>query len=69
MKIVIAIIIGIAVAGCTTVKQKYEAYEEVASGFTYPDKVVACYKREGDAKRGFEARCFGQECEVPECPQ
>ncbi len=71
MKIATAItatILGIAVAGCTVIEQKAEDYQEVAAKFSRPDKIRVCYTREEETRQGFETRCFGNDCELPECP-
>ena len=69
MKTVIVTILGIMIAGCTVVEQKFEDYQDVAAKFSRPDKIKVCYQREDDTRTGFEVRCFGENCELPECPQ
>lgn len=53
--------------GCETVQEKGRIYRDVGERFAVPDKVVVCYGRDGDVQTGYEARCFGPGCELPEC--
>ena len=69
----IIILLGIITlsTGCTvveTTKEKYEIYDEAVASYLKPEKVVFCYSRDKEEKRGFEARCFGEGCTVPQCP-
>lgn len=68
MKIVLPFAL-LALSGCTTLEQRAGDYQEAVGLFTRPDKVKVCYSRDGEDRHGFEARCFGSECELPDCPQ
>jgi len=59
----------IAMAGCTQVDRKLDAYRDASGRFLHPDKLRICYTREGDKQQGIESRCFGDGCTLPECPQ
>ena len=63
------VLLANALAGCTVVKERGEAYADATEAFINPDKIVACYKRDGENRTGFEARCFGEGCQLPECPK
>ena len=68
MALIAAVIVLASLQGCTTLEQKGEDYEEMAKCYGRPDKVVACWRREGQTRAGFEARCCGDDCDLPECP-
>ena len=61
-----AVLLLVHLQGCTVVEEKTALYQEVASKFSVPDKVEACYKRDGEKTSGAEARCFGDNCTLPD---
>lgn len=64
----IVLVAIVSVSGCTVVQEKGEAYRRAAEDFANPEKLKICYTREGDVTTGVEYRCFGEECELPDCP-
>ena len=65
----LGILLGITLltAGCTVIEEKKEDYEAAVSCYGRPDKVVICWSRDGEERKGFEARCCGKDCSVPQC--
>ncbi len=60
--------VALGLVGCAMAQEKGRIYRDVAERFVVPDKVVVCYERDGDVQTGYEARCFGPGCELPDCP-
>lgn len=60
-----AVLLLVHLQGCTVVEEKAELYQDFASKALVPDKIEACYKRDGERTTGAESRCFGEDCALP----
>jgi len=68
MKISIAIFTMAALTGCTAAQIKAERYQEAFENFANPTNIKICYQRKNGNMSGVEYRCFGEGCELPDCP-